>query len=61
MCLSAFIAVFILLGILAILMKITLKVFPAKAGDSEAVLAAIATTMHSIYPQHKITKIEEVK
>lgn len=63
-CLSAFVAVFILLGALAAIMQILIKVFPARIvlqKDDAALYAAIASTMHSIYPGTKITKIEEEK
>lgn len=63
-CVSAFIAVFILLTVLAIFMQILTNVFPQKIADKRddaAVYAAIATTMQAIYPGTKITKIEEEK
>ena len=62
MCLSAFVAVFILLTALAVIMRLILRIFPAKAADTDpAILAAIASTMNSVYPNTQITKIEEVK
>ncbi|MFP4528569.1 MAG: hypothetical protein ACLFQX_08475 [Candidatus Kapaibacterium sp.] len=62
MCLAAFIAVFILLTALAVIMRIILRIFPAKAAVADpAILAAIASTMNSVYPNTQITKIEEVK
>ena len=61
-CVSAFIAVFILLSILALVMKLIIVVFPMKAGQSDAVLlAAVATVVSSIYPGTTLTKIEEIK
>jgi hypothetical protein len=63
-CLSAFIAVFVLLTILAVLMQVMIKIFPAKITqkkDDAALYAAIASTMQTIYPGTKITKIEEEK
>ena len=61
-CISAFIAVFILLAILALVMKLIIVVFPMKAGRSDAVmLAAVATAVSTIYPGTKLTNIEEIK
>jgi len=61
-CVSAFIAVFILLSILALTMRLILAIFPEKMMESNATLiAAISTTYNSIYPGTKITKIEEDK
>ena len=61
-CVSAFIAVFILLSILALTMRLILAVFPEKMVESSgALIAAISTTYNSIYPGTKITKIEEDK
>lgn len=66
--LSAFVAVFILLGVLAAVMKITEAIFPAppepevSTEESDpAPIAAIASAMQAIYPGTKITKIEEIK
>ena len=61
-CISAFVAVFILLSILAFTMRLILAVFPEKMVESNvALIAAISTTYNSIYPGTKITKIEEDK
>ena len=58
-CGSSFLWVFILLAILAVLMKIITAIFPQKEKVTDpAVLAAISTTMASLYPGTKITKIE---
>jgi uncharacterized membrane protein YqjE len=62
MCALAFLAVFFLLSILALVMKLITKIYPAKEDKFDAaVLSAIATTYNSIYPDYKITKVEEIK
>lgn len=61
-CISAFLAVFVLLSILAISMRLILIIFPEKESKTDAaVLAAVSTTVQSIYPGTLITKIEEAK
>jgi hypothetical protein len=61
-CISAFIGVFLLLTVLAIVMRIILVLFPAKEIDEDgAMLAAVATTITTMFPGTKITKIEEIK
>ena len=61
-CISALIAVFILLSLLALVMKLIIIIFPMKAGRSDAVLlAAVATAVSTIYPGTKLTNIEEIK
>ncbi len=61
-CGSAFIAVFVLLSFLALVMRLIIFLFPEKiAGTNVAVIAAIANTYKTLYPGTKLTKIEEVK
>jgi len=61
-CFSAFIAVFLLLSVLALTMRLILSVFPDKGGETDATLiAAISSSYKSIYPGTNLTKIEEVK
>jgi hypothetical protein len=61
-CIAAFAGVFILLAILAALMRLILAVFPAVIGKFDAaVMAAITMTAQTHYPGTKITKIEEIK
>lgn len=61
-CISAFLAVFTLLTILAILMRLIMVIFPAKKIFSDAaVVAAVTTVMHGLYPGTKVTKVEEIK
>lgn len=61
-CISAFIAVFVLLSVLAVLMRMTSWIFAHKAVTTDAaVLAAVASAINTIYPGTIITKVEEVK
>ena len=62
MCVSAFLAVFVLLTALAAIMRLILVVFPKadSAGDA-AVLASITATMQGLYPGTRVTKVEEIK
>lgn len=59
-CLVAMVAVFILLGLLAVLMELTTLVFPATAQRTDAaVIAAISTVVAAAYPGARVTRIEE--
>ncbi|MFP4369518.1 MAG: hypothetical protein ACLFR2_08055 [Candidatus Kapaibacterium sp.] len=59
---TAFIAVFVLLTVLATLIKATTSLFPApEKKEDSAVIAALSTTLSSIYPGSKITMIKEEK
>ncbi len=61
-CGSSFIGVFILLVILALVMRIIVLLFPEKAMTiDETLVAAIFTVAGAAYPNKKITKIEEIK
>jgi len=64
-CLSAFLAVFVLLTILALAMRILIAVFPEtveKLVESDsALLAAVTTAVMTVYPGTKVTKVEEEK
>jgi TRAP-type C4-dicarboxylate transport system permease small subunit len=64
-CLSALLAVFVLLTILAIAMRILIAVFPEtleKLAESDsALLAAVTTAVTTMYPGMKVTKVEEEK
>ncbi len=61
-CLSAIVVVFILLALLALVMRLIMAVFPERiiASDS-AYVAAIASVISTIYPGTKISKVEEIK
>lgn len=60
--LTAFIAVFVLLGVLALVMGLITTIFPRV---SEAIatehVAAITSTLYTIIPGSKVTRIEEIK
>ncbi len=61
-CISAFLAVFALLSVLAVVMRLILVIFPQKDGGTDAtVIAAVTATMNTIYPGFEITRIEETK
>lgn len=60
--LSAFIAVFCVLTVISIFMRIVLLIFPVKKTEDDAVVyAAISATVSNLFPETKITKIEETK
>ncbi len=62
-CVSAFIGVFILLSVLALIMRLIIAVFPEKAEavSDTAVVAALATVVTAVYPGTRITKVEEIQ
>jgi len=64
-CMSSFLAVFVLLTSLAIVMRILVAVFPEvieKIAESDAaLLAAISSTIASMHPGLQVTKVEEEK
>lgn len=60
-CISAFIGVFVLLTLLALVMRLIIVLFPEKGIDDSAVIAAVTTTVSTLFPGTKITKIEEIK
>jgi len=61
-CLSALVAVFVLLTVLAIIMRILIAVFPETLAKSDAaLLAAVTTAAASIYPGMRVTRVEEEK
>ena len=65
-CGAAFITVFAILIVLAIIMRLIIKLFPYKAQEStaqtdSALYAAIFSTYKQHYPETQITKIEELK
>jgi hypothetical protein len=62
-CVAAFCAVFLLLAFLALVMKILINVFPEKVKDEldAAMLAAVSASLSVVYPQTKITKVEQVR
>ena len=59
-CLIALISVFVLLGALALIMKLITVVFPDHVASMDPVLvAAISTAVASMYPGARVTRIEE--
>ena len=61
-CLSAFIAVFVILLSLAVIMRLIILVFPVKIkGTDASIIAAIHSAYNLQFPATKIVKIEEVK
>ena len=63
-CAAAFLAVFVLLAVLAVVMRLIQVAFPARETDSgsdAAMFAAIAAAMNSMYPGSTVTKIEEMR
>jgi hypothetical protein len=64
-CLSSLLAVFVLLTVLSVTMRILVAVFPEKFGKAAktdaALLAAVTTAAASIYPGMRVTRVEEEK
>lgn len=59
---SAFLAVFIVLIILALMMRTIVFIFAPAGGDNRAAeVAALASVLHVRFPGTRITKIEELK
>ena len=59
-CLIALISVFSLLGLLAVIMEMITALFPNRERALDPVLvAAISTTVASVYPGARVTRIEE--
>ena len=59
-CVSALLAVFVLLTLLALVMRGLIAVFPEKTGKADpAMLAAVASVAAAVFPGSKITKVEE--
>ena len=59
-CGTAFLAVFVLLIALAIIIRLISIAFPAlRKGDDAVLAAAISTTVAAIYPGAQVTRIEE--
>lgn len=57
----AFAAVFVLLTVLALIMRVIVSALPYKESKTDAALyAAITSTYQSVYPGTKVTRIEEL-
>jgi hypothetical protein len=61
-CISAYVAVFLLLAFLATIMKILTVVFPKKLeGIEPAIVAALTAAATYAFPGTKVTKVEEIR
>ena len=61
-CISAYIAVFLLLAFLATIMKLLTVVFPKKLdGIEPAIVAALTAAATYAFPGTKVTKVEEIR
>ena len=61
-CISAYVAVFLLLAFLATIMKILTVVFPKKLeGLEPAIVAALTAAATYAFPGTKVTKVEEIR
>lgn len=61
-CAAAFLGVFLLLTVLAVIMRLIIVVFPERETKADAaILAAVATTYEMHYPGTTITRVEEEK
>ncbi len=59
-CVSAFVAVFVLLALLALAMRGLIAVFPEKLAKADpALLAAVSAAVAAVFPGTKITRVEE--
>lgn len=59
-CAVAFVAVFFLLSLLAGVMHVLIRVFPAESrGIDAATMAAVTAAMSAVHPGTKVTHIEE--
>ncbi len=59
---TAFAAVFLVLILLSVFMRIIISIFPQdETSDDTPVMAALASAVNSVYPGTQITKIEELK
>lgn len=58
----AFLFVFIILAVLAVIMRLIIIIFPEKQSTTDsAVLAAVTGAVMSFFPGTKILKVEEQK
>jgi hypothetical protein len=61
-CLSAFVAVFLLLSFLAVVMRVLISAFPEKVGGIDsATIAAITAAAAYAFPGTQVTKVEEIR
>ena len=61
-CLSAFVAVFVLLSFLAVVMRALISVYPEKVGGVDpATIAAVTAAAAYAFPGTRVTKVEEIR
>ena len=61
-CSVAFLMVFVILALLALMMRLIILIFPErKAASDAAMIAAITTAVQTVFPGTKLTKVEERK
>jgi len=61
-CGVAFLMVFVILVLLALMMRLIILIFPEKKAVSDAALiAAISAAVQTVFPGTKLTKVEERK
>ena len=59
-CLTAFVAVFVLLAMLAMVIRLIPLAFPLRGtSDDAALLAAMSAAVAMVYPGARVTRIEE--
>ncbi|HOP06189.1 MAG TPA: hypothetical protein PLF13_02755 [candidate division Zixibacteria bacterium] len=61
-CASALAAVFLLLAVLALLMRSIILIFPQKPAitTDTALIAAVASVVTAMYPGTQVTSVEEI-
>lgn len=60
-CIAAFIAVIVILSLMAVIIRILTALFPVVDGPDPAVVAAISAAAARVYPGTKVTNIQERK
>ena len=61
-CGVAFLIVFLILAVLALLMRFIILLFPGKISDVDAaMIGAVTAAVHTLFPGTKITKMEGPK
>jgi hypothetical protein len=61
-CLSAFVAVFLLLSFLAVVMRLLMAAYPEKVGGIDsATIAAVTAAAAYAFPGTKVTNVEEIR
>ena len=60
-CIYSFLAVFILLGVLALLIKLVDALFPETGKDDGAAVAAVHAVIGLSFPGARVTNMEEIQ